>query len=411
MLAFTFSFSYTGERMPRHRATPLNRRAEKALVALQAAMNADAAIKATFRLLKSAVPCDFVNVCLRNVRQEKCHIPYRLIDSRGREFDQALLEVFFREHPGMPMLIANPGIRFINTREILPPDKVLRKSRFYREMMPVIGFRHAVAMFFWNEPPEGPEAIFSILRGENRSDFTDAEVATFDRLYPHIDAMLRRVRTMEQERSLHREMRLLARQSNRSACVLDWNLKATEVSRAARESCARWNFGTGAQHLKPPPFRLPPAIREACRALKSEWQNSLRSNPVFGLPATSVLLHPDDHDLSVIVSLHCPKSSPIGRPSLLVEFVRNKNRKTSSGDEPRTLLATLTPRERDLVGWICEGCSNQEIAALSGRAIGTIKNALHTIFQKLQVPSRGMLVALVRGIAAWPAGKMRSGSS
>lgn len=388
--------------MSRHRPTPLNRRAEKALIALQAALNADAAIKATFRLLKNAVRCDFVNVCLRNVREDERHTAYRLIDSRGREFEPALLDTFFREHPGMPVLMANPGIRFINTREILPPDHVLRKSRFYREMMQVIGFRHAVAMFFWNDPPVAPEAIFSILRSENHTDFDDTEVAIFDRLYPHIDAMLRRVRAIEQERTLHREMRSLARQSNRSTCVLDWNLNAAEASRAARESCARWRLGAANRHLKASSFQLPPLVRDTCLRLKDEWLVSLRRHPVHGKAATSVLFHPKDHDLRAIVSLHCPDGSPIGRPSFLVEFVRHKNSKNTSHPDRRALLAQLTPRERELVGWICEGRSNQEIAELTGRAVGTVKNALHKLFQKLHVPSRGMLVALVRGTVALP---------
>ncbi len=390
--------------MSRRRVSPLlSRRTEKALVALQAAMTAEVAIKTTFRLLKNAVPCDFVNVCLRNVRESNRNATYRLIDSRGRLFDQKLLdEVFFREHPGMPTLMANPGIRFINTREILPPDKILRKSRFYREMMQVIGFRHAVAMFFWTTPPEAPEAIFSILRGENRPDFDDAEVAVFDRLYPHIDAMLRRVRAIEQEHALYREMRSLARASIRSACVLDWTLKVADVGRAARDSCARWNHGVANKHLKVPPFRLPPAIREACRRLQKEWQNSLRFNPVFGREASSVVVHPDDHALSALVSLHRPGRSPLGRPSFLIEFVREGSPEAILRQKPQALLTALNSRERELVGWICEGRSNQEIASLSGRAVGTVKNALHALFQKLQVPSRGMLVALVRGTTPPP---------
>ena len=51
---------------------------EKPLVALQSAISGDALIKAVFALLKRAVPCDFVNVCLRIVRRgnpEKARAP------------------------------------------------------------------------------------------------------------------------------------------------------------------------------------------------------------------------------------------------------------------------------------------------------------------------------------------------
>ncbi len=388
-----------------HRRPPLSRRVENALIALQTAMNSDAAIKATFRLLKSAVPCDFVNVCLRNVREDQRSASYHLIDSRGREFEPELLDGFFREHPGMPVLMANPGIRFINTREILPPEKILRKSRFYREMMQVLGFRHAVAMFFWTDPPEAPEAIFSILRAENRPDFNDAEVALFARLYPHIEATLHRIRTIEEERTLYREMRSLARQTTRSACVLDWNLNVADASQAARTSCARWNLGAAARHLKAPRFDLPPAVREACLRLKHEWHASLRHHPVMGEAGRATLLHPDDPELSAFVSLHRPSGSPTATPSFFVEFVRQTD--PERFPSRRALLAGLTARERELVGWICEGRSNQEIAELTGRALGTVKNVLHTLFQKLHVPSRGMLVALLGGTTPRP-GQSRS---
>ena len=51
----------------------------------------------------------------------------------------------------------------------------------------------------------------------------------------------------------------------------------------------------------------------------------------------------------------------------------------------------------------------QEIASLSGRAGGTVKNALRKVFQKLQVRSREMLVALVRGRASLPGRPAKSG--
>jgi hypothetical protein len=106
--------------------------------------------------------------------------------------------------------MANPGIKFLNTRELLQPDALLRESSFYREVMQVVGFRHAVGMFFWNDPPEAPEAIFSLHRGEGQVDFDDAEIALLDRLYPHVDAALLRVRVIEKERSIRKELRSLA---------------------------------------------------------------------------------------------------------------------------------------------------------------------------------------------------------
>jgi hypothetical protein len=108
---------------------------------------------------------------------------YRMIDSRGRNFGPELLAgAFFQEHPGMPTLMAHPGIKFINTRERLAPDEILHASRFYREVMQVIGFRHAVGMFFWETPPPVREAIFSICRDEGEPDFSDGDVSVLRRI-------------------------------------------------------------------------------------------------------------------------------------------------------------------------------------------------------------------------------------
>jgi len=45
---------------------------------------------------------------------------------------------------------------------------------------------------------------------------------------------------------------------------------------------------------------------------------------------------------------------------------------------------------------VCDGRSNQEIADESGLSLETVKKHLHSIFCKLQVPSRSRLMALIR---------------
>ncbi len=181
----------------------------------------------------------------------------------------------------MPLLMANPGIRFINTRDVLPPEAALRKTRFYREAMRMMGFRHAAGMFFWDDPPQVPEAIFSLLREEGRADFQDAELAVLDRLHGHIDAAFRRVRAIENERTIRDELHALVRRTPHGACILDWDLRVADANRAARERCAQWHLdAASAARVKPPPFRLPAPVREACAELKALWRASLQRAPV-----------------------------------------------------------------------------------------------------------------------------------
>jgi DNA-binding NarL/FixJ family response regulator len=58
----------------------------------------------------------------------------------------------------------------------------------------------------------------------------------------------------------------------------------------------------------------------------------------------------------------------------------------------------LTQREREVLGLIARGCSNQEIARSLVIEVGTVKNHVHNILSKLDAPSREHAVLFARQI-------------
>lgn len=60
----------------------------------------------------------------------------------------------------------------------------------------------------------------------------------------------------------------------------------------------------------------------------------------------------------------------------------------------------LTRVEREMIGLICAGLTNAEIASARGRSLYTVRNALHRMFGKLGVPSRAAFVreCIARGL-------------
>lgn len=54
----------------------------------------------------------------------------------------------------------------------------------------------------------------------------------------------------------------------------------------------------------------------------------------------------------------------------------------------------LSPSERDVAGFTIKGMSNDEIAALRGKSVGTIKSQCNAIFRKANVTGRAQLVSL-----------------
>ena len=69
----------------------------------------------------------------------------------------------------MAMAMANRGIKLLRTGASLPLSaRKLHKTAFYREIMQPQGWRHAVALCFWGEPPaESPLFVTSVYRGES----------------------------------------------------------------------------------------------------------------------------------------------------------------------------------------------------------------------------------------------------
>jgi len=55
----------------------------------------------------------------------------------------------------------------------------------------------------------------------------------------------------------------------------------------------------------------------------------------------------------------------------------------------------LSPRERQVVTFIVNGCSNQEIADSLGLRLQTVKNHLSRIYRKLGLPNRVQLAVCV----------------
>ena len=181
--------------------------------------------------------------------------------------------------------------------------------------------------------------------------------------------------------------------------LLRWNLRLAYRNQAGAESCAVWQRGPlGARFikLKAP---LPPEVLDQCRVLKKRWEqlSSLRPAPANFVDET--VRHPTWRDLRATISLKQIGSAAFARPHFLIEFEDLRGTSGTGYQISRASLShlvRLTSREQNLSRLVCEGRSNQEIADESGLSLETVKRHLHSIFCKLQVPSRSRLMALMR---------------
>jgi DNA-binding CsgD family transcriptional regulator len=83
-------------------------------------------------------------------------------------------------------------------------------------------------------------------------------------------------------------------------------------------------------------------------------------------------------------------------PTLDGEFSKPRNLETGQGSNGAMAGARgLSPRERQIVTLLSDGCPNQQIADRLGLRLQTVKNHLSRIYRKVGVPNRVQLAVLV----------------
>jgi DNA-binding CsgD family transcriptional regulator len=271
------------------------------------------------------------------------------------------------------------------------------RSTFYRRYMLRQKCAHGVALFFWKR--QRLICTIAILRAAKQGDFSSAELKLLRQLYPQFLAALRRIESLERERSVRVNFQQFLQRLPLPTMILRWNLKPVYQNPAAREFCALWEKGPEEAKRTKANSPVPGEIVDQCRVLKQRWldaQPQMRSGRQTEFTEKQVQ-HPRSPNLRATIQLTQIKSASVARPHFLIaceDLCRNDERSGRLGLFRLPGIARLTRREREVAQLACEGHSNQEIADNACLSLQTVKKHLHSVFRKLQVPSRTRLLAL-----------------
>ena len=246
--------------------------------------------------------------------------------------------------------------------------------------------RHAIALFFWNKALDIVDLLLAPHRGPHMPDISVAEMATLQALYPHIEAAHRRVSRLQGVTCTRRGLEKFVSMLPLPTILVDWGLAPLYHNAAARLAAARWNgidphLKLTIRELKMPADLL--AVLEEMRAKGIACSPTLRERTVA---------HPSLPGFKARLSARALRSPHLGRPSFVIRFENTG----ASQDGKLVTLTRLSPRERELALMVSEGKSNQEIADALGRQLNTVKSELHSVFRKLEIPSRARLMVLLR---------------
>src|SRR5262249_798296 len=360
---------------------------EKPLLRLHAATDVDSFWKAVQNVIQAALPTCFIGLTLQ-------HSP---ILPRIAKSTKKLSGSFFPFMPIQKYFSAHPHRNIVFIHDFFSDERHFRRSSFYRGCIVPLNGQCAIGLFFWDI--SRLLAAIIVLRNLQQGELSPGEVRVIGHLHSQFQTALHRLHSRSRERAVRVALEQFMRRVPLPTVLLRWDLRLAYRNQAGAESCAVWQRGPlGARFikLKAP---IPPEILNQCHVLKKRWKQ-LRPLEIapdnFG---DEVVRHPIRRDLRATISLKQITSAAFARPHFLIEFEDLHWSATTGYQISRASLShlvRLTSREQNLARLVCDGRSNQEIADESGLSLETVKAHLHSMFCKLEVPSRSRLIALMR---------------
>jgi DNA-binding CsgD family transcriptional regulator len=360
---------------------------EKPLLKLHRALDVKSFWKAVHLVLSASIPNHSVGLLL----QQTPSLPVIA------KWTRSMPEDFFTAEPVKSCFTQPRRKKLVRLSDLFRNRSSFVRSRFHRRYMAPQKCAHGVTLFFW----EGQRVIciVAILRTRQQGDFSPAEIGLLRRLYPQLLAALRRVESLEHERSVRADLEEFLRRLPLPTIILRWNLKPIYQNNAARDFCAVWEKGPEEAKRMKANSSIPAEILDRCRVLKEKWRNAQpQRRATRGIDFNEEQVsHPHLPHLQATIQLRRINSIGVAGPHFLIaceDICRNGERSGRFRLFRLPGLTRLTRREREVAQLACEGRSNKEIAQNACLSLPTVKKHLHSVFRKLAVPSRSRLLAL-----------------
>jgi DNA-binding CsgD family transcriptional regulator len=302
-------------------------------------------------------------------------------------------------NPFSPFIAAHRGVKFYRFSDVLPPRAEWINGEFYRRFAHPEGWDKGVSALYWSR--REVTAMFSLYRAPAQPEFSEAEFALLRHLYPFVGTAITRVQRLHTERLARRGLEEFNKHIPVGLVFLDWELRVEFANPEAHRLCAIWNFGLAAARTfnARDAFAVPPALLEACRALR---KGVLARDPKQPTSQPSDVAHIEPlaaSGLRAQVTVLNNSASVLAQPRFIVLLDSRpvlSAQPAAVSAEKLNQLRDLTPREREIALLLCEGHSNAELARRLSKSVLTIKTQLNSVFRKLGVKSRAQMMALLR---------------
>ena len=269
-------------------------------------------------------------------------------------------------------------------------EECLKRTRFWKEIMEPDGWRHSIALPFWNRGEFCSH--IGISRSDTQGPFTAQEKSMLGELHPYFEAGIRRVLSIAHCEMQNHALAQCLDHAQEPLLILDPSLRILHCTNAALHACHVWIQGMDGPHPRHRGSAPPVIPREILHAASKHFTEHLQSLGHQFLPtpcSVREIVHPTLPGLSarlrIIPTTHKPTA-----PCLCIGFSRNL---IEGGFSP---LHRLSHSEMRVTRLVYRGLSNEQVARELSISVNTVRSHLREVFSKLGVTSRGKLAMLLR---------------
>ena len=363
-----------------------SRDAEALLVRLHEVGDVGKLAKATFELIESQFPYQFLILLFRPLEFE---LPCRFLPLKYKPVvDDYMAEnhkcdIWLQRSP------VNPHVSVVRHSDYTP-QHLLHRSPYYRKVLVPLDSEYGASVVAWRDTTW--LTTLTLMRNKEQGDFTNEEMEELRVLQPHFACVIRRLARYQETRLVDTSMRHVMSSLPTATLILDWNLNVKHYNAFATHLCAKWKSDAKTSFLKTPRRLVVPGdiLAELGRMRPSIMAQKWGQGPGGRRSLHRDYQHPSKPSLSASIEFLPSRSLSLSKGTFLLTLKEHRTEEVLNLSDK---LNQLTRRERDCAVLAAQGLHNRDIAQKLGKSEITVRNQLSSIYKKLGLNTRHKLIA------------------
>lgn len=285
-----------------------------------------------------------------------------------------------------PNLPPEARVKKVLTIKSLMSYEEYETTEWHRNMVAGGGYYHA-CIHLLNKSQTAQEASINIFHTKSEGEFTDCEVRMFEYLSDFLSNMLQLRLQLSNDQSMETAVNTMLKNLALGVVCLDDQLSVIEANHMARQLCKEYLVDYDDNLVNRSALYLDEKNYDVQKVIDSVGSELLSGQPVYekreGL-APRYSFYPTSFVSFGVIGILSNR--------YMVFIQKEKDVETAAKKE----YATLTKREKEILGYVFCGHSNEQIGRELNVSIYTVRTHVSNLYHKFDVKNRVELMAILK---------------